>query len=609
MFNNIIYFLIVLLIFNISFPDATQNKSLGYSLGMILWCWLIFAFFCRLGVKRLLVRNGKGEVSRLTAEYHGLVLRLSILAIFLFALDVYLFDLKYWFQLIPGLKPFSFMHGLLAIALFIFYLATIWYTAQPLYTAAFQAVLTRRSFIISNIKLNMPIVFPYLILTLAVDLIDLSPWESLKDIMERPEGQIIFFTVFMGILIIFIPSLIQYWWGCKPFEMSDRVRAIKSFLQELRFKYRDLMRWPIFEGRMMTAGIMGIVPRYRYILVTDSLMEVLNIEELKAVMAHEVGHAKYRHLVFYILFFLGFIVSIMGLFDFEYYAEVIVYFLNKYLQTILSPNLFFAIYSIPIMFAMLIYFRFIMGFFMRNFERQADLYSAVVMRSPTPAINALEKIAILSGKSRNIPSWHHYSIAQRVDCLSRTLDDPGLVKRHNQSVTISVIVFLICMISAGYAFNFGTVKQDLYYYFIGGDIQDKLVAEPDNIKLLDQFGNVSIKTGRWQEAIAAYEHILRMDPFQATALNNLAWALVKAPDKGLRDPDRAITLSQKAVTLERIPIFLDTLAEAYWVNGQTQKAVETINEAIKLEKGDDRYFKKQLEKFTASYRSREDSNY
>ncbi|MBN1848032.1 MAG: M48 family metalloprotease [Deltaproteobacteria bacterium] len=600
MFNNILYFLIVLLIFNISYPDTTQDKSLVYSLGMIFWCWFLFAFYCHMAAKRLLVRKGKGEIGRLTAEYHGLVLRLSILAIFLFTLDIYLFDLKYWLQFIPGIKPLSFMHGLLAIALFIFYLATIWYWVQPLYEEAFQAVLTKRSFIISNIKLNMPIVFPYLILTFAVDLIDLSPWQSVKDIMERSEGQIIFFTFFIGILVVFIPSLIQYWWGCRPYEMSDRVKALKSFLQELRFKYRELLNWPIFEGRMMTAGIMGIVPRYRYILVTDSLMEVLNMEELKAVMAHEVGHAKHHHLIFYVLFFLGFVVSIMGLFDFEYYAEMIAYFLNEYLKSISSPNLFFALYSIPIMLAMLIYFRFVMGFFMRNFERQADLYSAVVMRSPTPAMNALEKIAILSGKSRNLPSWHHYSIAERVDCLSRTLNDPGLIKRHNRFVRMSTLVFFIFMIIAGYAFNFGTLKQDLYYYTIGGHVQGKLVTEPDNIKLLDQFGNICIKTERFQKAIEIYEDILRVDPYQATALNNLAWILVTATDENLRDPVRAIALAREAVALERIPVFLDTLAEAYWVSGLDQKAIETINEAIQLEKVDDRYFEKQLKKFKTS---------
>ena len=70
---------------------------------------------------------------------------------------------------------------------------------------------------------------------------------------------------------------------------------------------------------MMTAGIMGILAKFRYILVTDALMDVLSLDELKAVLAHEMGHAKYRHLLFYILFFVGYMAISFGLSDFFMY--------------------------------------------------------------------------------------------------------------------------------------------------------------------------------------------------------------------------------------------------------------------------------------------------
>ena len=66
----------------------------------------------------------------------------------------------------------------------------------------------------------------------------------------------------------------------------------------------------------MTAGIMGMVPRFRYILITESLMEILSLDELKAVVAHEMGHARYRHFFFYLVFFIGFAVMSTGLWDF-----------------------------------------------------------------------------------------------------------------------------------------------------------------------------------------------------------------------------------------------------------------------------------------------------
>jgi len=84
------------------------------------------------------------------------------------------------------------------------------------------------------------------------------------------------------------------------------------------------------------------------------------------------------------------------------------------------------------------------------------------------------------------------------------------------------------------------------------------------------------------------------------ALNNLAWLLVTAPDESLRAPQRALALAKEAVSLVRSPIYLDTLAEAYYVNRSIDKAVETSKEAISLEPEDRTYFKKQLKRFMAS---------
>jgi len=602
MFNNVIYFIIVLLIFNISYPDNSQAKSLSYSLAMIFMCWAVFLYYCKHLFRRLIHHYRNGISDSLTNRYHGLVLRLSVLAIFMFSLDVYIFQLKYWLQTIPGVKQLSVLEGVLAIAIFLFYLATIWYFSHPAYTLLFQTNIDRRSFVISNLKINLPILFPWLILSFVYDLIALSPWSGPEALLGRIEGQIIFFAFFLTILMIFMPPFIQNWWGCTPFNPSDRINELKEFLNKMGFRYRDLMRWPIFEGRMMTAGIMGVMPRYRYILITDSLMEILSVEELKAVMAHEVGHAKYGHLFFYVLFFLGYIAISFG--SFEIFSNLLA--LNPYLMGFFertgaqATNLFYLILSIPILLTILIYFRFLMGFFMRNFERQADLYSAVTMGSPAPTISSLEKIALLSGKSRNLPSWHHFSIKERVDYLWRFLKEPGLVNRHNRMIVLSFALYLICAVGLGYYLNFSPMKQVLNYKLVTNVLHRQLSEDPDNTVLLRNLAMAYHEMGKYTEAIEAYEKVLILDGEQAVVLNNLAWLLITVPDEGLRDPRRALVLAEKAVAMEKSPIFLDTLAEAYYANGSAQKAIEIIKEAIVLEKGDNEYYKKQLKKFSSS---------
>ena len=601
MFNNIIYFIIVLLIFNISYPDNVPESSLSYSLAMLFLSWMIFAGYCRLGFQRLLDRFNRDGYSdgRLTNEYQGLTLRLSILAIFLFAMDVYMFHLKYWLQFIPGSKLFSVLQGILALSFFIFYLVTIWYFSYPAYRVIFQTEIAKRPFIISNLNLNIPILFPWLVLSLVYDLISFSPWAGPESFLNKPEGQMIFFASFLTILMIFMPRFIQSWWGCRPFKPSEKVMEIEAFLNESGFKYRNLLRWPIFEGRIMTAGIMGIVPRFRYILITDSLMEILSVEELKAVVAHEVGHAKYRHLIFYVLFFLGYMVLSFGLFDIFYYFFAAQPFFMKILEGSESQgtNIFYLAISFPVLITMFVYFRFIMGFFMRNFERQADLHSAVVMETPGPTINALEKIALLSGKSRELPSWHHFSIKERVDFLWRILRKPELMKRHNRFVAFSFVIYLVCIIGLGYFLNFSPVKQNLTYDLITRVINQQLIKEPDNIFLYQNLSMVYHKMERYGDAIRAYERVILLDQTRAGALNNLAWLLVTSPEEDLRDRQRALILAKRAVSLDRSPIFLDTLAEAYYANGLNHEAVKTIKEAISLANEGKGYFEKQLRKF------------
>ena len=71
-----------------------------------------------------------------------------------------------------------------------------------------------------------------------------------------------------------------------------------------------------------------------------------------------------------------------------------------------------------------------------------------------------------------------------------------------------------------------------------------------------------------------------------------------ANEMELRDKKRALGLAQRAVALERSPVFLDTLAEALYRNGFVQEAVETIQEAIALARDNVEYYKKQWLKFT-----------
>ncbi len=603
MFNNIVYFIIVLLIFHIDidYPSDPPETSLFYSLGMVFLGWLAFVAYCRWGVQNLLRRFRKDDKNdgHLTGEYQRLVFRTSVLAIVLFAVDVHVFSLKAWLRTIPGLEYFSALEGLLGISAFFLYLFTIWFACHSAYEVIFQDKISRRSFVLSHFRLNMPILFPWLLLTLSFDLLAFTPWGGPESFLNNPIGLFVFFTVFLIILMVFLPELVRYWWGCRPFASSERIRDLKEFLQEKGLRYRDILSWPIFEGRLMTAAIMGIVPRYRYILITDKLMGILSQEELKAVAAHEMGHAKYRHLLYYILFILGYMVVSFGLFDIFVYFFAAQPFILELAERAEgnSGSLFQLLVSLPILLSIFLYFRYVIGFFMRNFERQADLHSALTMETPRPVISSLEKIALLSGKSRELPSWHHFSIKERVDYLWRFFSEPGLARRHNRFLRINFVLYLICIIGLGYFVNSKVMRQNINYALIGKTLEQQLAKEPDNIVLYENVAMIYHEMGRLKEAIETYKKVIRLDPSRAAALNNLAWIMVTAPDKDLRDRRHALALAKEAVELERSPVFLDTLAEAYYENDMIPEAIDTIKEAISAATENKKYYEEQLAKF------------
>jgi Zn-dependent protease with chaperone function len=605
MFNNVIYFIIVLLLYNLSYPGSRPEGSLVLSVALFVLSWIAFALYCKVSFQRILARTEGEEEGKLSLAglYQNLVLQLSILAILLFAFDVWVLHLKTWLHAIPGVGRLTAIHGLLAMMVFIFYLMTIWFFGHAVYGVAFRTQLTRRSFVLSNAKLHVPILFPWVSLSLLYDVLFFLPWPSLQAFLRTKAGEMVFFSLFLLVLMIFMPRLIQSWWGCEPFPATEKAQALRDFLRERGFKYRQMVKWPIFEGRMLTAGIMGIVPRYRYILITESLVNILSVEELKAVLAHEMGHAKYRHLLFYLFFFLGFMFLSFGLFDiFLYFLAAHPSFMN-HVQAgdTEEASLFYSLLSLPILLTMFVYFRYVMGFFMRHFERQADLYSALSMGSPRQTISSLEKIALLGGRIRDLPSWHHFSIRERVDYLWRTTTETGLAKKHSRFVAFSFTAYLVLVVGVGYLLNFSPLKESLLYHWTEQALRQQIEAQPRNLQLQQNLADLYQELGKDKEARKIYEWIINLDPNQAGALNGLAWLLATAGDKRMRDDRRALDLAKRAVALERSAMYLDTLAEAYFVNGMTPAAIETIKEAISVAKDNRPYYEGQLRKFKGKH--------
>ena len=228
----------------------------------------------------------------------------------------------------------------------------------------------------------------------------------------------------------------------------------------------------------------------------------------------------------------------------------------------------------------ILYFRYFLGYFLRNFERQADLYALESLGSARGIITALEKIATLSGL-RKAPSWHHYSLAERIAFLHAAGQNPSLAQRHHTTLArkkwIFVLIFLILIGGATLGDHDFLKKRALRNVLRG--LEHRAQGKPEILRAL---GDYLLSQGLEKEALMVYEKVLLMVPEDAWTLNNLAWLLLTARDPSLHQPSRALELAEKAAEREPSPAILDTLAEAYFQNGRPREACSAALQALVL---------------------------
>ena len=394
--------------------------------------------------------------------------------------------------------------------------------------------------------------------------------------------------------------------GCRSMESGYFRTRIERLCKKADLEFTDILYWPIFGGRMVTAGVMGIAKRFRYLLVTDALLKMLTPDELDMVISHEIGHVKKKHLIFYLIFFAGYMLIAYAVMDLiimsVLYSEPVCNFISRYdFDQATTTSI---IFSFIIVFIFIIYFRYLFGYFMRNFERQADTYVYTLFSNAAPLISTFKKIALSSGESPDKPCWHHFSITKRIKFLEKCETDRSWIQRHDGKIKKSIAAYIVVMLligGIGYQLNLGRAGRILDRHFIEKIIKREIKNNPESPNLYKMMGDLLYDHLDYSEAIAYYEKSLSLDPENPETLNNLAWMLTTCDDRMRSDPARSIKLAQKAVKLKKSPHILDTLAESYYAAGMYAEAVKTGREALELAKADKAYYKKQLKKFKDAY--------
>lgn len=157
------------------------------------------------------------------------------------------------------------------------------------------------------------------------------------------------------------------------------------------------------ETRVANALVAGLWPKLRRIYITDHMLETFSVAEIRAILAHEVGHIRHRHLWWYLGFALG------GVFVIPRLVEVLA-------QFDLPDDSFW-----PVLIALGLYWGVMFKSLSRRFERQADRFAVAATGDVATFQSALERLAEVNGMVKRYSKWDifqtHPPIAERVRAL------------------------------------------------------------------------------------------------------------------------------------------------------------------------------------------------
>jgi STE24 endopeptidase len=326
------------------------------------------------------------------------------------------------------------------------------------------------NYLVANLRMQLLfILVPVLMIMLARDLLSLVLWKmQLADPNGPAEGWVMLGA--SAIIFVIAPVILIRVLHTQRLADSPLRDRLHELCENAGLRYRDILLWRT-DNNVGNAAVMGVVPVFRYILLSDLLMETMTDKQIEAVFAHEIGHVKHRHLLWYVVLVAILMLAIMGP------GTVAQSWLEPRLPRWVSRDIIELTFSLGAMGAFFFFF----GYVSRRFEQQADVYAARMMERQRPAPlapvafspempirlvsdsdtnhvgeygarlfgSALYRVAVIN----NIPisQWNfsHGSIAGRMEYLREMSIDPTRTRRFDRRMlrVYATLLGVLCVLS------------------------------------------------------------------------------------------------------------------------------------------------------------------
>ncbi len=251
-------------------------------------------------------------------------------------------------------------------------------------------------------------------------------------------------AVAMAGVFVMAPAVIVRIWRTRPLPDGELLSRLEALCGRMRLRYRRILLWNT-GGVIVNAGVIGIIPQARYVLLSDALLTRFDDRAVDAIFAHEAGHVVHHHIPYMVAFSIG-LLMLCGSAG-AWLGEMLA--LDDRDGDLLGLVLLAGMWG------------WLFGMLSRRFERQADVFAAAAVSGPDAATLTAEGVRSFSealidvGQFNGIPlerrNYRHGSIRRRVDYLASLAAagvGPGPTDRAVRRVKIGIWILLAAGVAA-----------------------------------------------------------------------------------------------------------------------------------------------------------------
>ena len=424
--------------------------------GLLLWSsvsivfyFAVVLFFCRSVVNKIVAGRFSGRISRLINFWRFTALGISVVISFVLG----------WGAITSYLPRFSIITDLIWMFPFLALVLIQLVCCYPLDLAgrggldgdSVNSVWSFRQYIIYNIRHH---IMGVLVFILSISLFDdilsgvlrlLGPLMSMQMRTDIIDSEVLS-LVAIALVYIVGPVLLKTVWATSPLPAGEQKDSLDNFCKGIGLKYNSILKWHTYD-MIGNAAVTGLIPKLRYIIVSDKLLTGMTSNQLCAVFGHEAGHIRYKHMPLMIMAITGMAVNLSLL------SDELLYFIPD-----TTADWIYSTVEIALLVLLMAAGFLLFGFVSRNFEQEADVCGAMAVAGEGSGndklstigsaimSSALQRLSFLNGISVSAKSWRHSSLSNRMAVLYQLAVEPGalaLFERKLKLIKLAVIINFI----------------------------------------------------------------------------------------------------------------------------------------------------------------------